>query len=488
MKYSLLVFSILMGILLTYGIRGANASSLNLDQFLDQVRAQNQGFKGSLESTQAGQERSGEGNLALAPAFFANYQYLNDSKPPPIPIYNYDSQNINTLSVGFSKLTSFGLLAKLRYDVYENNIINISFPSSGPPGSPSNSTSSFVNPFYQTAPTLELSQSLWGNGFGAATRANRDLIEAQALASSYNASFQTKLALANAEASFWRLASDRQSLLVEKQALTRAQDIYNRAIHREKLHLGDRSDSLQAEAALKLRSLQIQSTQDEARSAALSFNSARNLDSDAVPETLPSLGAEEVLALNSPKRGGLRDDAKAAAEQIKITDANSALSRERDSGVFDVFGSVALNGRAGDLGTALSGPFNQGKPTAAIGFRLNVPLDPLVYRGIQSGWAKEKQAGELLLERKIFEDHAGWVDLDAKINEARRRLELSSTIEKIQKEKLANEETRLSQGRTTTYQVLSFEQDFLSAQVSRIRAQTDVLELLAQMKLYGDRS
>ena len=456
---------------------------LTLDSFLKEVKAKNTGYKGSAESTVAGVERSTEGDLALAPAFFVNYEYINDAKPPQIPIYNYDTQDTNSLSVGFSQLTSFGLQAKLHYDLLETNLVNVSFPFFGATGA---SSVPFYDPFYQTAPVLELTQSLWSNGFGSATRATRDLVQAQALASSFSASYQTKLSLADAESNYWRLANDRQALIVENQAFDRAQEIYNRAIRREKLHLGDRSDSLQAEAALRLRALEIQSTKDEARSAALSFNSARNLESEDVQETLPVLNAMQVLAMSAPERKGVRDDVKASEQQQKITEASAVLSQQKNAGVFDVFGSVALNGRAGDLGTSISGPFDQGKPTAAIGFRLNVPLDPLVYHQIQSGWAKEKQASELTYQRKLFEDNQNWNDLSSKLKEARRRLELSNTIEQIQEQKLLNERNRLSQGRTTTYQVLSFEQDFLSAQVSRIRAQTDVLGILAQMRLYGE--
>ena len=485
MKYSVKYPLLVLFVLMILSASARSAPLLSLDAFLQEVRTGNQGFKGAALSSQAGMERSTEGNLILAPTFFTNYNYINDSKAPLIPLYNYDTQNLNNLSVGVSQLTDFGLQAKIHYDFFETNYVNLQVPSFG---LPAGATPTITNPIIQTTPTLELSQSFWGNGFGAGTRATRDLLEAAALSSSFNSSYQAKTALADAETTYWRLANDRQEILMEEQALDRAQKIYEWATRRERLHLGDRSDTLQAQAALKLRALDMQSTLDETRQASLAFNSSRNLDSDLVPEILPSVSAAEVLKLSAPLRIGVRDDVKAAEQNQKAVLANSFLSQEKNSGTFNVLGSIALNGRAGDVSTSLSNPFSAGKPTAAIGFQFSVPIDPLVYKGIQEGWAKERRAAEMTYERKLFEQETTWSDLTSRLKESRRRLDLAHTIESIQGDKLTHEKRRLTQGRTTAYQVLVFEQDFITSQIARVRSQNDVLTTLAQMKLFGDQS
>jgi outer membrane protein TolC len=89
---------------------------------------------------------------------------------------------------------------------------------------------------------------------------------------------------------------------------------------------------------------------------------------------------------------------------------------------------------------------------------------------------------------KLFEQEQEWNDLNQKFHEAKKRLTLTRDIEIVQDKKLVREKARLHLGRTTTYQVLLFEQDYSTAQLARIRAQADILRILTQMKLFGGPS
>ncbi len=68
----------------------------------------------------------------------------------------------------------------------------------------------------------------------------------------------------------------------------------------------------------------------------------------------------------------------------------------------------------------------------------------------------------------------------------RDRTALAKEIEKAQKSKLSNERARLKQGRTSTYQVLLFEQDYCASQINAINSAAQFYVLLAQKKLYGE--
>ena len=80
------------------------------------------------------------------------------------------------------------------------------------------------------------------------------------------------------------------------------------------------------------------------------------------------------------------------------------------------------------------------------------------------------------------------MDLLAQLTEGKRKLDLARKIETVQKNKLDLERDRHKRGRTTTYQVLLFEQDFASSQLSRIRAEAELLRILAQMKTFSPAS
>jgi outer membrane protein TolC len=104
----------------------------------------------------------------------------------------------------------------------------------------------------------------------------------------------------------------------------------------------------------------------------------------------------------------------------------------------------------------------------------------------RDGWRRELIAAELAYDRKFFEQERSWSDLNQNLSEARQHLELSRKLETIQEAKLKSERNRLQHGRTTTYQVMLFEQDYILSQLTRIRDQANVLNIIAQMKLFGE--
>ena len=103
----------------------------------------------------------------------------------------------------------------------------------------------------------------------------------------------------------------------------------------------------------------------------------------------------------------------------------------------------------------------------------------------RSGLNKDREAADLSYQRKVMDQEKEWVDLAKKFDEAKRRYKLILAIEHIQKEKSEYERDRLNRGRTTSIQVLTFEQDFRTSQLNRIQSQAEILNLVAQMKTFG---
>ena len=76
-------------------------------------------------------------------------------------------------------------------------------------------------------------------------------------------------------------------------------------------------------------------------------------------------------------------------------------------------------------------------------------------------------------------------DLLTKFADAKVKLELAEKISDAQRTKASNERNRLNNGRTTTFQVLSFEVDNASAEILRIQTETDLLNIYAQLKIFS---
>jgi outer membrane protein TolC len=446
-----------------------SSSVLTLDSYLQQTRTGNEGAQGAMDTMEGSQLRSKEGTLLVAPSAFVNTQLASDAKKNAF--FPYDSVTNNVYSLGIVQNTTFGLQGRVYYTLNYWNYQGFR------PAIPS---------YYEGRPAIELNQSLWRNGFGAETRATQDLLEANALATHFGESFRLKSILSDAEMTYWRLALARETVKIQRDALERAQKIRDWSSRRVRLHLADQSDLLQAQAAMDLRSLQLEQARNEERAASLAFNQARGIGADNVAEALEPPDAERAGRIRIPEVTPPRDDVKAAQQLERATRANATASTQRDLPTFDLFASYALNSQNTGLGQSVSDSFGADRPTKAIGFKFSTPLDFGSMSDSRKGWQKEQAAAEHNYQRRLFDQKREWEDLIQRFRETRANLALARSIEEVQQKKLANEKDRLNHGRTTTYQVLLFEQDYSQSQLSRIQTEAAILQLVARMKLFGD--
>jgi len=455
-----------------------HAEPLTLADYLDQVKNENKEVKGALDSAAGTAQRSKEGSLVTSWNVFADAALSSDARLPQIAIFAYDKLVSQNFDLGVKKVTSFGLEAKFYYNVTLTNYINAVFPTI--PGLGAAPTY-----YYDAHPTLELTQSLWGNGFGRATRAGEEASEAQAVSMSLQTKYQVKQAFVGAEQVYWALALARKKIDVQKTTLSQAEKLYEWSTSRAKKHLADESDAFQAKANLDVRQLELQVAIDDERTAARAFNKLRNVDSDTAKESLVEVVGKQLLESEPPKRADKRLDVKAAEQQSKAIAASATAAIERNEPTLNLKAAYTLNGRDASLGPTLADPFSQNRPTYALGVNFSMPLDPGLIADVKGGYAMEQKAAELTYQQRLLNQEQEWKDLTQRLSETRKRLLLSQKLTEAQSIKLEHERRRLKEGRTTTFQVLLFEQDFSQAQLNELRSEFDILSTLTQMKTFG---
>lgn len=454
---------------------GGSRATLDLKSYWDQVLNRHGGYKASVERATGARLRSEEAHQLIMPTWYTDLSLSSDKKPSTSSAFTGDQNIRKSVAFGFKQNTTFGLNAKLGLTL--GNIMLF------------NANSAFVTEpnYWEVTPVLELTQSLWRNGFGAETRAQQELSEAGALATSFSEAFNSKVLRMNAEVAYWRLAVAREVVKVQTESAARAKQIRDLNARKLSQNLTDRSNLIQSEAALKLRELDLQNARDEEKAAALAFNSLRGSESEFVTDPLQSIDFYTIQSLEVPARAGAREDLKAAEAQSRVAAANADIGLEKNSPTFDIYANTALNGKNVDLAASSNQAFGATLPTITVGFRFSAALDFGVNSDARAGYRKEALAADYAVQRKRFEQDRDWQDLSRKFYEAKRRLELARLIELTQEEKLKYEKQRLSTGRTTTYQVLLFEQEFLGAQLARIRTQFDVLSLHSNLQTYALR-
>jgi outer membrane protein TolC len=449
------------------------SAQLPLNDFLREVEGKNQSMTASKLIAEGAQERANEGKLIFRPNIFAQAQTAIDKKPTTNINAQGDRTDNSFVTAGILQQFNFGLQGKLGYNFSHTRIYDAS-PAFLP-----------VSNFHDGVATLELSQSLWRNFWGRESRSQEAILTSQAQATKHTENYKIKTTLAQAESLYWSLSQIRKVVRVQKESLERAQKIRVWNQNRLKSGLAESSDFLQSDANYKAREYELKSTMQDLKTLQRSVNSLRGVDSEVLNEDLESVDSNIIKKLALPPKEELRDDTKAALEIQKISKASADLSVEKNKPTFEMYGTYALNGRDPQADQAVTNSFKTNHDTKAIGVRFVAPLDFGTTSDNINGYRKEQIAASQNFQRKLFEQEQQWNDLAARFEDAKVKLSLVEKIEEAQKIKASNERERLSKGRTVTFQVLNFEQDYAQSELARIQNETNILNIYSQLKIYS---
>lgn len=449
------------------------AIATTLDEYLAQVRGENKELSGTRGVAEAAKLKSVESNLLFMPNFFAEARTSSDGKPSNPPLLTYDHIENQTYSLGISQQFSFGLQAKIYYQATHTNFI----------GSPVLSGSNAD--FYDANPRLELALPLWGNGFGRTLRAQRDLIARSNQVEEFGMKAQNVTSDIEAENTYWSLVVNQELLKVQRQALHQAETILDYVKNRARMRLGEESDILQAQALVASRKLDLKRGETTEASARIRFNALRNILSDKVTDTLDPVPFEMILQLNLPnQRPGNRYDVIAAQAQTEAASSNAMLVSERNTPTLDLYGGYGLNGRDSSFSNASSNLNGGDKGSKYIGLRLNLPLDLGSSAAARLGARLSVESQREIFEQKKIYQERDWHLTVQQFKDAKESLTLANSLVAAQDAKLKAEKSRLKIGKTTTYQVLLFEQDKSQSEIARLQLASQILALRPVMRAY----
>jgi len=462
-----------LGLIFIALLASNSASALSLEEYLGQVKQESSGYKSTREQAEASSLKSREADLIFTPRLFANARFGHDGKQQFASPITYDRLNMQNYSLGISQDFNFGLQTKLSYALDKTEVEGATLPAG------------MSDTFWTATPTLELAMPLWGNGFGRSARANEEVTRQQNLAEKFGAEAQSQSYLVEAEAAYWRLATSQEVVQVQTRALKQAQSILDYVSRKAHMNLGENADVLQAKALVEATTYQLQLAQNQEKAARRVFNTYLNKGAEETAPALESVNYANLEKVSVPTaKPGDRYDVKAAEAQARLAKSASTLVAERNKPTLDLYGTYAMNGMDAELNEAMKQAGKTERDTAFVGVRLNIPLNISATSDAKAGALKAERAADLSYQYKQFTQEQDWTNLVQQLSEAKENLRLATNIVNAQKAKLENERGRLRQGRTTTYQVLLFEQDFSQSEVSRVQAAAQILGLQAQIKLY----
>lgn len=466
LKTKILILSILTLITCTHSF------ALTLDEYMGQVRLNNEGVRGAKLGEEAKNLRTSEYKLFYTPSFFISAEHSDDRRPTNAPSFQGSQTVRDWFRAGIAKNFSTGTKAQISYNIYKTEI------NGATPGVLARDS------FFDVAPQFELSQSLWRNWLGAEFNANAEAQKSQIEAARLNDQFNLKQLLVKAENTYWRLFFAERTVQVQKDSLDRARKMRDWNAKRMRSNLVDEADYLQTEALLQTRELEQETAHIELDTAKREFNSVRqsteevSLLEGVMPDT------DFLLTAQAPVKSGQREDVLIAIENQKLITANAVLGVERNKPNLEVYGSYSINGRDDKYGQAYDQAADGTKPWTVVGVRFSTPLDFGAMSDYKKGYAQDKVAADLNARRKAYEVDREWEILSNRFEEFKKRVKLSKRMEEVQLKKLTAEKKRFDQGRTTTFQVLQFEQDFFAAQLLKLRNEAELVTVYNQLQLF----
>jgi outer membrane protein TolC len=450
---------------------------LSPDDYIAQVRGENLTYISSNENAEAFEKLKAKAKLITAFNFFASAQNSFTEQNQALQIFRYTSVYNRNNQVGISQTADFGLSTKLYYSL--NHVTYKGLDTSKSPN-PSLASSN-----YQGTPVIEVSLPIWKNRFGSSTKASKDAIFYANESQKFTAKSLSVNALIAAEQSYWNLVAMRRALEIQKNALKSAEQIFGYVNRKEKMNLGDKGDVLQAKALLESRKLSLKLAENDEKLAARDFNRQRYIDSFEVKEKLAPFDFSKLKNFPVSKiKVADRFDVKAAQASMKLAVANAKIDEENAKPDLSIYGAYSQNQVKSGVSDAISAIPDRTGRYAMIGLKLSVPINFYTTSDIKSGSRQSASAARTTYRQKTFDQENDWKILVQNLEISKENLGLTQQIESAQKLKLENERKLLKQGRTTTYQILLFEQDYLNSQLMTVQLAYKMLVLISQKKLY----
>jgi outer membrane protein TolC len=450
-----------------------NSFALSLEEYLAQTKEQNLGYNSSQTAAQSSNLLSKKAFLLTSPNLFANAQTGFEKQNQAISFVRYKKLKTENYSIGVEQDFSFGLNGKFYYNVDRNEYQGLT-------------STSFAPLSYETNPVLQLTVPLWQGVLGSEIKARRDLTYYSNQSDQFNSEAKSISFVVEAEKSYWRLVTAKKIVIISQDALEQSQKLLKSAIKKTRMNLGEKADVLQAQADVESKKLQLKQAQNDTRIAARTFNQKRYVNSDIVDDKLTEIDFDNLEKLPIAKEmPGTRADVKAAAANTKSVVAGAKVEEESNKPKLDLSGQYGFNGLETRRSESFNSSFAQNGDEAYIGIKFSMPLAIGLQSDIKKGAKFSASAARMDYRQKVFDQQNDWQNLLQNLQDYQENLRLSRKIENLQKSKLTNERGLLKKGRTSTYQVLLFEQDYNQARINTIKNAYQFLSLVADKKNYS---
>lgn len=443
--------------------------AMTLEEFLAQVKRNNRIYSSTDISIDAAKDRQNAGDIELAPTITASYLRTEDKS---LPSQTAQERKISDYSLGVSKKFSTGTLVSLSGKTTFNNYES---PNAGT--NPETSNSSLG---------VSLSQSLWKNFFGTATRIRHEREDAVGQAETLALDLQRRGVLIEAEASFWDYVVAQEDLKLKEENLERAKKLDRWTSGRVSNGISDRSDLLNVKALMSLRELELQNARDQLKTEEVRLR--QNLDL-ADGEATPVLDGN--LAQPRPYVDQLLKQKNVISIEAYLAVLQAKSKKLVADEVVDSFkpdlslvGGYTTTAYDASGHNSLKDVSKTDYPRSYVGVNFTWLFDTSAKKAQVSSYTKDAMVAQHSADKKQAEGKTAWAEHLRKFKVAQESVKTLEKIADYQKQRVKSEQDKFSKGRTITTNVVTAETDSAEADVKFLKAKSGLKKLEASTLLF----
>ncbi|WP_413557212.1 TolC family protein [Bdellovibrio sp. HCB209] len=466
---TLLVSFLLVGAAKSYG--------MNLQEYLKNVEANHKTVKSLDISKEAADDRQVAGDIDLVPTMGAGVSYTSDKSPlSQFALFGVSETKTTSYNLGFNKKFSTGTSAKIWAGTSQIENVGIQDPQLAA-----------YEKFGFGQMGISLSQSLWKDFFGAATRLRWERQDAATAAEKGSYDLQKRGLLVQAESAYWEYLYAIENLKTAQGSLERARKIESWTRRRVNDGISDRADLLQGQALVAGRQLALITAEDELETAKQAVR-----DYLEIPKTAPFPMIEGDINVSRPINtlvtGGQGRVVQVEAYlQSLDAKARSVVAEEVDDAYrpdLVLTGDYTTNTLKKDMPEATQNLTDTTRPTAKIALNFTYMFDTSVKSATRNAARKEALAARLQAERKLIDSDSSWSELNRQYQEMTKRVEAASQLQKLQTDRARATNELFNKGRTITMNVVDAENDAATAELNLSRLKSLQRKMEAQGRLY----
>lgn len=443
---------------------------MSLEQYLNVVKKQNRLFNALDASVEASKAKMESGDIVLTPIFNAGYSIASDQTQPSMVA---DKRDVSMWSVGLSKKFVSGTSVKLTADTNENNYDGVKNPT-------------VLSKFSAGSLGISLTQSLWKDFFGAATRVRHDREIAVNKVEVLQAEIQKKQFLIDAEAAFWNYLVAQEFRDLKKENFDRAKRIDQWTARRVSNGISDRSDLMNAKALSASNEVQLSSAESDLISQEILIRQNLNLNPS---EPTPILQGDFKASRNLIEQLNKEKDVMRLDSQIQYLTAKSkelVAEEIRDQLRPDLTltGSYNTSSYEQTYSEMMNNISRTDRPKTFVGLNFIYMFDTDAKTSQLTAAEKDALAAKYTAERALQQGRDGWTDLNNKYKLAQNNISLLEKLAQYQRERAKSEQDKLSKGRTTTFSVIQAETDAAEAEQNYLKAKSALRQLEASSQMF----